>query len=188
MNRKLIILSSSAIFGILCLLLSCEGRSTNYLYEKPKDNTKENLIRANRYLVHQDSLAIYSYAQRHKWNMQCSSTGLWYEITQTSKETKAQSGMQATISYRVELLDGTYCYSSDSLGLKSVQIGQGSVEKGLEQGLLLMHQGETARFILPPHLAWGLAGDGNRIGARNTLVYQVKLLKLDVVSNNQRSK
>jgi FKBP-type peptidyl-prolyl cis-trans isomerase len=179
MKMKLKTLLNSVIVLILSLLWSCQNHSTNYLYEKPKDNSKENLIRANHYLVHKDSMAIAGYNQRHNWNLKCSSTGLWLEITQTTNNQKAEQGMMATISYRVEKLDGTFCYSSDSLGLKTFEIGHSEVESGLQQGVLLMRCGEKARLVLPPHLAWGLAGDGKRILPRETIVYQIELLKLE---------
>jgi FKBP-type peptidyl-prolyl cis-trans isomerase len=110
--------------------------------------------------------------------MQITNTGLWYEIVKKGNGTKAKAGQKATITYSVDLLDGTHCYSSDSLGLKTFKIGQGGVESGLEQGILLLSQGDSARFILPPYMAYGITGDGDRIGPRAILVYSVSLRNL----------
>ena len=54
----------------------------------------------------------------------------------------------------------------------------GGVESGLEEGILLMKTGGKAKFILPPHLAYGLPGDGKKIPARAILVYDVELLSI----------
>ena len=63
---------------------------------------------------------------------------------------------------------------------KQFRIGQGGVESGLEEGvLLLLHEGDKATFIMPPHLAHGLPGDGNRIPARSIIVYEVELVKVE---------
>jgi len=39
--------------------------------------------------------------------------------------------------------------------------------------------GDKATFIMPPHLAYGLPGDGNKIPARSVIAYEVILVKVD---------
>jgi len=82
------------------------------------------------------------------------------------------------LNYRISLLDGTLCYSSDSLGVKEFAIGHGGVESGLEEGILLLKVGDKARFIMPPFKAHGLLGDMKKIPARSIIVYEIELLKL----------
>jgi len=53
------------------------------------------------------------------------------------------------------------------------------VESGLEEGILLLRVGDKATFIMPPHLAHGLQGDGDRIPARSIIMYDVLLLKVE---------
>ena len=43
---------------------------------------------------------------------------------------------------------------------------------------MLLKEGDAARFILPPYLAFGLLGDENKIPPRSTIVYNVEMLKL----------
>ncbi len=140
--------------------------------------SKENLIQANHGLVSIDQERIASYAERRQWNMQTSKTGLWYQIYEHGAGDSARTGLIASINYSVWLLDGTLCYTSDSTGEKTFLIGQGGVESGLEEGILKMRIGDKARFIMPPHLAHGLLGDGKKIPARSTIVYQVDLINL----------
>jgi FKBP-type peptidyl-prolyl cis-trans isomerase len=91
---------------------------------------------------------------------------------------KAKEGFWATINYKVYLLEGTECYSSDNDGPKTFQIGRGGVEAGLEEGILLLNEGARAKFIMPPHLAHGLPGDGHKIPARAIIIYEVELVRL----------
>jgi FKBP-type peptidyl-prolyl cis-trans isomerase len=42
--------------------------------------------------------------------------------------------------------------------------------------LLHLKEGAEARFIFPPHLAYGLPGDRDNIPARAILLFEVKLL------------
>lgn len=139
---------------------------------------QEALVRINKYLVKKDADAIRGYIRRHGWKMTETQTGLWYEITEHGTGRAAETGKKATLEYELSLLDGTPCYSSDSLGNKTFIIGKGGVEPGLEQGVLLLHEGDRARFIMPPHLAHGLIGDENKIPARATIVYEVHLIQI----------
>ncbi len=98
-------------------------------------------------------------------------------------EPKVLKGEEITLKYKVELLDGTLCYSSDSSGLKKLIIGSGKIEAGLEEGLQLLKQGGIARFILPPHLAFGFLGDNNRIPPRSIICYEVEILNIGNTGN-----
>jgi len=140
--------------------------------------TKEAMVGVNRILVKKDMEKINAYISRHNWNMQQTASGLWYMIVEDGQGKTISTGETITLSYRVELLDGTLCYTSDSLGPKLFKTGQGGVESGLEEGVLLLKEGSKARFIIRPHLAHGLTGDGNRIPARAVIVYEVEDIQI----------
>lgn len=178
MNKRLKYSLAVLIICIVTLNLdSCKSKTRSYS-AKEQNEIKENLLKANRGLVAKDQENIANYVVQKQWNMQKTETGLWYEIVINNRGRKANSGMVAYLSYNVSLLDGTMCYTSDSIGIKTFRIGQGGVESGLEEGILLLSEGDIARFIMPPHLAHGLLGDENKIPSRSTIVYNVELLKL----------
>ncbi len=140
--------------------------------------TQEDLINANRKLVGKDAEEIKDYLRENNLEMTETNTGLWYNIEKEGAGPMAKKGDIAKIAYKIALLDGTLCYSSDSLGLKEFKIGQGGVESGLEEGILLLNKGAKARFILPPHRAHGLVGDDDKIPAHSTIIYDVELVDL----------
>jgi FKBP-type peptidyl-prolyl cis-trans isomerase FkpA len=167
------------LFGISLLLvqLSCNsGNDRGVKTNKP--NHQETLLKINHYLIGKDDDIIKGYLKRHHWEMSTSPTGLWYMIYRNGNGRHAKTGKLATLKYKVWLLDGKLCYSSDSLGQKKVRIGKGTVEKGLEEGLLLLRVGDKARFIMPPHLADGLLGDENMIPPRSIILYDVELVQI----------
>ncbi len=168
----------SIILLFILSALACRQKSSTSA-EKQALSNPENLIKANKILVRKDSVKIAAYVKRRNWEMSETETGLWYMIYENGKGPLAKKGEVATINYKISLLDGTECYSSDDLGPKIFKIGQGGVESGLEEGILLMHVGDKARFIMPPHLAHGLIGDEKRIPARAIILYEVKLIKLN---------
>ncbi len=142
-------------------------------YEKPLENV-------NRYLVKKDNDRIKSFIRRKKWKMKQTGTGLWYQIYEKSNDTlMPKLDDIVELAYKVFLLDGSLCYSSDSTGTKKFAVGHGGVESGLEEGILMLHKGDKARFIMPPYLAHGLLGDQNKIPARSTILYDVQLLTIN---------
>jgi FKBP-type peptidyl-prolyl cis-trans isomerase len=110
--------------------------------------------------------------------MENSATGLYYMITEQGKGRKIQTGDTLKMDYKVSLLDGTLCYSSNEDGPKTFVAGKGQIEPGMEEGILLLHDGASACFILMPHLAHGLIGDGKQIPARATIVYDIQHIQI----------
>jgi FKBP-type peptidyl-prolyl cis-trans isomerase FkpA len=164
---------------ILFFCVGCSRKSENRISESEIRATEHALIGVNRILVRKDHDKIKAYADRNNLAVRETESGLWYFIEKKGRGEKARKGELATLRYKVSLLDGTLCYSSDSLGLKQFRIGQGGVESGLEEGVLMLRSGDKATFIMPPHLAQGLQGDGNKIPARSVIVYHVELIKLE---------
>jgi FKBP-type peptidyl-prolyl cis-trans isomerase len=169
--------------GILVCILcigsgSCKKNEQRRLTRADISKKKEMLVRVNKYLVKKDVELIESYAKRRGWEMELTESGLFYQIFEKGNGIKAENGKTATVAYKLSLLDGTLCYSSDEQGPKKFQLGHSTEESGLEQGILMMHEGDKARLILPPHLAHGLVGDENRIPARSIIVYEVELLDI----------
>ena len=162
---------------ILIPLFSCKYKKREYVDNEGVD-LEEPLIRANKYLVKKDKETIESYYKRRNWDMKMTRTGLYYMIYETGNGIKAKAGKVSTIRYTVSLLDGTLCYSSDSLGLKKFKIGAAGIEPGLNEGILLLGEGDKARFIMAPYLAFGLLGDLERIPPRSIILYDIELIEI----------
>lgn len=143
-----------------------------------KEEYKEPLMDWNKRKIKDQDMQIKGYAERRNWNMTRTGTGLYYEIYKHGEGHAADSGQIAIINYKLHLLDGTYCYSSDSTGPKKLKLGRVELESGLEEALFMMQQGDKARLIVPPHLAYGLPGDGDKIPPDAILVYNVELIDL----------
>ena len=159
------------------ILFSCH-QSKEPESKKKLIKDKNSLVEINKFLVQKDAEAIENYIERRKWKMQITESGLYYMIYKNGNGKQAKQGSLATILFELSLLDGTICYKADSLNPKTFVVGKGGVESGLEQGILLMCEGDKAKFILPPHLAHGLIGDENKIPPRSTIVYDIELIKI----------
>lgn len=166
---------------ILLLLLSCDNKQDDkYQYvdkqQSDKEDVKNSLEKANRYLLVQEAEYINDYIERHKLNVIQTGTGLRYQIVSQGDGGLICEGDVVTIEYEVRLLNGDLIYSSQNDGRKTFLVGRGGVESGLEEAILKLRKNSTAILILPAHLAHGLIGDGNKVPPRATLVYRLKVI------------
>jgi len=177
MYIKFILYLVVVTFTVQC---SCDRKKHEPTIQEIRD-TEEAMVNVNRMLVQKDRIKILEYIKQNELNMKELESGLWYQIVQEGKGRKVDDQTVVTLTYHLSLLNGTLLYSSDSLGPKQFRVGKGGVESGLEEGILLLNEGSSAIFILPPHLAHGLTGDGNKIPARSVVVYKVELNKVEPV-------
>lgn len=160
-------------------LLACNS-TTNKSAEPGKSfsNTKQKLMGINQQLSVKDRDLIKAYIDRHRLTMKENPSGLFVYVYGESSGSPPKKGDLVTYYYRISLLDGTECYESEAGKPKSIVVGHGGVESGLEEGILLMRKGQKALFILPPHLAHGLIGDMDKIPPRASIVYEVEIVDI----------
>jgi FKBP-type peptidyl-prolyl cis-trans isomerase len=154
---------------------SCRNNS-----EKPVVGNKpgmDEMAELNRYFVQKDRERIQNYAERKGLKMIESPSGLWYQIVKQGDGTGYSDNDKIVFEYECSLLDGTKCYSSQTLGPKVIVLGRSNMEPGLNEGLRMLKPGGEAIFILPPFLAFGLPGDGKMIPSRAVIVYNVNILR-----------
>ena len=140
---------------------------------------RETLAETNKILLSAEDQEIRDFIERYGWDeMQETGSGLRYWIYEPGDGKPARSGHLAVIRYDIHLLTGDLVYSSRNDGPLEFRIGRGGVESGLEEGILLMREGDRAKFIMPAHLAHGVPGDGVKIPQRAAIVYDVEILEL----------
>lgn len=170
---------------MLMVLLSCwacngdndDQQATRKINIQSKE-FQDKLIEANKIYVKQESDEIDQYVAHKGWNMTKTGTGLRYMIVQKGNGNQAKSGQLAKVNYKISLMDGTVCYSSDSTGAREFVVEGDNVESGLHEGIQYMHVGDKAILILPSHLAHGLIGDENKIPPKASVIYELELLSL----------
>lgn len=105
-------------------------------------------------------------------------SGLLYQPLVTT-----DSGRKPTLDdivvahYEGRLPDGTVFDSSIERG-SPASFPLGQVIKGWQEALPLMREGEKWQIVIPPELAYGERGAGNKIGPNATLVFEVELIEV----------
>jgi FKBP-type peptidyl-prolyl cis-trans isomerase FkpA len=166
---------------LLLLLFSFFISCGNNRQEKKLSDAeiKDRMANVNKILVRDESKDIDEFIEKHQWKMQTTGTGLRIQIYDKGEGRQPKQQETVAIAYNLYLLDGTECYSADENKPLKFILGRNQQTAGLEEGLMLMHEGERARMVVPSHLAYGIAGDENKIPAGSALYYDVKLLTVN---------
>lgn len=169
---------------LFLLLFSCSNNgddkaNVNSKKNINKDSLNERLISANKIFVGTENEMIDDFIKRYNWDMKITSSGLRYNIYKKNAGEMPKLDNKITIAFTTKLLNGSVIYSSKENGYKVFTLGRAEVEKGLEEGVMMMCEGEKAKFIIPSYLAYGLIGDQNKIPRNATLIYDVELIKIE---------
>lgn len=160
------------------LMASCQQKPQQQ--QKVDDRqVKESLEKANRYLISDEEEDINNYVRRHQWEMSATGTGLRYQVIKEGTGPRVQPGQKVTLDYVLYDIMGDVVYSSDNKGSMSFVVGGGDVVSGLDEVVRLLRQGDEARAIIPSHLGYGLLGDQDLIPSRATLIYYLKVKKIE---------
>ena len=129
-------------------------------------------------LSKKDSLALNDFIKTLK-DVKQTASGLRYVIEKSNSGKQPKSGDKITVKYKGMLLNGEV-FDATKEGAEPFQftVGLGQVIKGWDEGLLLMHEGEKFKFIIPSNLAYGEGGSGP-IPPLSTLIFDVELVKVN---------
>lgn len=104
--------------------------------------------------------------------------GLQYLVITQGSGKKPDSTSTVTVHYRGTLIDGTEFDSSIGRGQPATFPVKGVI-KGWTEALQMMPVGSKWKIFLPPSLAYGASGAGEKIGPNATLIFEVELLSVN---------
>jgi FKBP-type peptidyl-prolyl cis-trans isomerase len=163
------------ILMLLLTLFSCGEKKPNQPQPISKQEMKNSMEKANRYLLNEEQEDIENYVKRHGLDMTTTGTGLRYQILKQGSERKIEKGEKVSLEYELHSIAGDLIYSSENDGIKTFVVGEGAVESGLDEAMTYLHRGDVAKIIIPFHLGYGLHGDDDKIPEYATLVYTIEI-------------
>ena len=101
-------------------------------------------------------------------------SGLQYTIVNPGEGASPTEWSTVEVNQRILLVDGTVIKDT----FRTPDYDRFTMEEaiaGLKEGLPLMKEGGRFRFVVPPDLAWGKRGAGDKIGPYATLVFDIRL-------------
>ena len=104
-------------------------------------------------------------------------TGLRYKFISKGDGAKAEKGKTVAVHYKGMLPDGTV-FDSSYKRKQPIEfpLGKGMVSAGWDEGIAMLKEGDQARFVVPPHIAYGKRGAGGVIPPNATLIFDVELV------------
>ena len=107
-------------------------------------------------------------------------SGLYVRELRRGSGAVADSGKWVTVDYTTWLADGTVIDDTRKAGgePQRVLLGYGRVIKGWEEGMRGMREGGRRRLVVPPALAYGVAGRPGTVPSRATLVFDIEVRKV----------
>ena len=105
-------------------------------------------------------------------------SGLFYKDSVVGTGSTSGRGSAVTVNYTGWLPDGTKFDSSLDPGKApiSLTVGTGAVIPGWDEGLVGMKVGGWRKLVIPPELAYGVAGKAPAIPGNAVLVFNVQLV------------
>lgn len=164
------------VLGLLC---ACGDQPSKPVQPLTDQQIMERMEDANRHLAHEEEMAIVDYVRRHQLETVATGTGLRYQVLGTCDGPLIQEGQTVTLSYELYDLDDEVLYHSDNDGLMRFMVGRSDVPSGLDEAVRQLHVGDSACVIVPSHLGYGLMGDKKAIPSWATLIYRLKIIKVD---------
>jgi FKBP-type peptidyl-prolyl cis-trans isomerase len=137
------------------------------------DSTASNLLAINKALAAKEDSILSQYAKRKDKTFLKTEIGLWYKINQVSKGRKLANRQSCRFTYRLMTLENQVLEEKERI----CTIGKKEMIAGLEEGLKIMHIGESATFIIPWYLAYGMSGNKPLIPPYTSLILAVTLIE-----------
>jgi FKBP-type peptidyl-prolyl cis-trans isomerase FkpA len=101
-------------------------------------------------------------------------SGLQYTVREEGTGKSPDEWSTVEVNQRILLVDGTVIKDTYH-GVETDTFTLAEAIDGLKEGLPLMKEGGKTRFVVPPELAWGKRGAGDKIGAHAALIFDIRL-------------
>ena len=164
------------IIGLLLLTVSACNRTPIIEVEESKEaQLDEHILNANKYIANSEETEINAYVNRRGWEMRTLSNGtrIWEYETGTGKMPTGDD--EVKIRYDVAALNGNMVYEDR---MATVALGHNETIAGLETAVRQLKKGSKAKVIIPSAMAYGVVGDGEKIGSRMVMVIDLEVIEI----------
>ena len=180
MRKYLIVIT---IVLALCSLVACGDQKATGSVVSSSEEVKEDkdapYVEGNKNIMRRENEEMQMFIQRYGWQMQRTPTGLYIEVLNPGNGELFKENDRVAMAYKTFLLSGEQIYSSDSSGVKVFMVNRSEEIDALHEAAQMLRPGAKARLVIPSYLAYGVAGDGDRIQGLQPIVMEVRVLEKD---------
>lgn len=162
-----------ALFGFCLFFSSCRKQAPQLPSNKGNeiDKSEASLLKINQKLALKEDRIIKEFAES-KGTFKKNELGFWYKIYNSGNGPAIKDSSICKFSSRLMLLNGKKLEET----VNRFVVGKKQMVVGLEEGLKLMHGGDSATFIIPWYLGYGMKGNAPLIAPYTSIIYKIKLL------------
>jgi len=164
------------VFLLLCF--SCKETEAR----RPKTHTTNNfykeLLEKNKKLNKIEERNIKLLLSKDTiHNYQISNAGFWYRYIKkdTFGTVYPKTDDVVILKYSITDVFDNVIYDEKQVSYK---VDKEDFIAGLNDGIKLMKEGEEAMFIIPSYRAYGVTGDGNKIGMNKTIKSKLQIIEI----------
>lgn len=147
--------------------------------EEVKEDKDAPYVEGNKNIMRRENEEMQMFIRRYGWKMQRTPTGLYVEVLESGDGELFKENDRVAMVYKTFLLSGEQIYSSDSSGVKVFMVNRSEEIDALHEAAQMLRPGAKARLVIPSYLAYGVAGDGDRIQGLQPIVMEVRVLEKD---------
>lgn len=174
---------TSLILFFVVFIVSCNQNVARRPKTQTPNNFYKEVVEQNKKLNKREELMIENVLKKDTINaFNVSSSGFWYTyfVKDSLANITPKTNDVVTLEYNIMDLYGNEIYKNQELTYK---VDKENIITGLAEGVKLMKEGEEMLFVIPSYVAYGIVGDGNKIGINKTLKSRVKLNKIKRTKN-----
>jgi len=114
---------------------------------------------------------------RQKSDVFKTDSGLLYRIIEEGGGLSPSMDDKVAVNQRILLVNGKVIGDTYQEGTPDIFLMKEAIP-GIQEGMQLMQQGARYEFVVPPELAWGKKGVGNKIGPNAVLIFDLRLVEV----------
>jgi len=169
---------------ILCIsfFYSCAEQQARRPVTQKTATVLSETIDQKKLLIASENIFIENQLAKDSINTYLTSAyGFWYVyVSKIENDTKTPKiGDEVAFTYEITDINDAVIYSKEELGVKKYTIDKEDFIPALQEGLKLMKVGETITFVIPSYRAFGISGDGNKIGINQSIKSTVTLIEIN---------
>tara|TARA_B100000963_G_scaffold321654_1_gene305133 strand:+ start:48038 stop:48568 length:531 start_codon:yes stop_codon:yes gene_type:complete len=169
--------SKLLLLVLLCNIISCNENKPRKPLNTTNNSFFESSIERNIKIRLEEENIFEEIIKNSKIKYHYSNIGFWYSHINKTTKNKPSYGDKVIFSYEIYDIYGDIIYDKNFLQDVDYIIDKDDILPALREGIKVLGEGETAKFLFPSFLCYGYMGDFNKIGINQPLIIIINLLK-----------
>lgn len=144
--------------------------------KEEKEDVEAPYVEGNKRIIHLENEEIEMFIQRYGWKMEKTGTGLYIQILDEGRGDLIREDDMVHLQYQTFLLSGEKLYDSREDGEKVFKVAKSEEINGLHEAVRMLRPGGKARLVIPSYMAYGVAGDGDKVNGREPVVMIIEVM------------